>query len=342
MAWLKPTGNVANGWQDPTYAYDDNTGTSSKYDVPKTSYSPWLELTHSAIECSKVRVYSSRESANIADIQVEVWRTEYEAWDNIYDGTLDTVDQYVEYEMGYTDIISAVRVRYYNNHGVQSRLAYVVEADFWEVEAVQYEYTGNLLLNALPASPGILDMVFVGSVGLSLLTSSVTARDAVSVGSLPIVLTPAGTYSLVEGTGSYEYVGNLPLALVTSYLSAMEYPYLGVLDTSLLPSCVSILDRAYGGSVPITLMPEHSLIVDRVYPGNLPLALTPEHNLIIDRLYGGALQLMLMPGCSTILDRLYAGQLGLELLPASTYSLFEPGEMMFPVIGGGHVIVLIG
>lgn len=143
MGWIKPTGNVANGWNDPTYAYDDNTSTSASYDVLGASWSPWLELTISEIECSNVRIWSNRESSNIANIQVDAYYNSQ--WNNIFDGTLDTVGEYVEYAIDPAQDVTAMRVRYYNTHPGQNRWAYVHEAEF-------YEELGGVSVSPSPAS----------------------------------------------------------------------------------------------------------------------------------------------------------------------------------------------
>ncbi|GAG42945.1 unnamed protein product, partial [marine sediment metagenome] len=59
MGWISPTGFVDpnNNWTDEPLAYDEDTGTHAL--GPSIGVGAWtsfLELTHSAISCNKVRI----------------------------------------------------------------------------------------------------------------------------------------------------------------------------------------------------------------------------------------------------------------------------------------------
>jgi hypothetical protein len=127
--WITPDSDVANGWTNPTLAYDANTATYAYYDVPKQQWSPYLELwLATALLCTKVRVWSSRTSSTIERIAVSVYYGG--AWHEIYQAAL-TVDSYVEYAVGSEQLVSAVRVRYWNNSYSLTKQARCNEAAFY-------------------------------------------------------------------------------------------------------------------------------------------------------------------------------------------------------------------
>jgi|GEM_PF-2892204 len=135
MGWVSPTGFVDGGgtWASETLAYDEDTGTYAYEDIGAAGWGNYLELTHSAIDCDKVQIWSGRSTGNITDIEVDVYYDS--AWHNIYSGP-GTFDAWVEYPVGSTQSISALRARYYTDK--KSRQARIHEADFNEFEAAAY------------------------------------------------------------------------------------------------------------------------------------------------------------------------------------------------------------
>jgi hypothetical protein len=127
--WVTPDSNVPNGWEDPANAHDDNTTTHADCNIPKSSWGAYLELwLDKALRCSKVRIYSKRNSTDVNFIEVGVYYGG--TWHVIYTGTF-TVNVYVEYEIGSEQIVTAMRMRYQNWSGSFARKAYVYEADFY-------------------------------------------------------------------------------------------------------------------------------------------------------------------------------------------------------------------
>ncbi|MBN1643533.1 MAG: hypothetical protein JW856_01745 [Dehalococcoidales bacterium] len=125
-SWVSPTSDVANGWTNPAYAYNGNTGDYASYSVSGSSTSPYLELYISAITCDKVRVWSGRQGTRIASLEVDVYYNSQ--WNNIYSGTL-VIDSYQEYSIGSTQTVTGMRVRY-TSTGNPTQGAYVYEAQF--------------------------------------------------------------------------------------------------------------------------------------------------------------------------------------------------------------------
>jgi len=135
--WLSPTGYVdSEGYWSAEYnAYDENTTTAANHNnpsVPPLSWSSYLEITISAMNCSKVRFWAYYSSTTINQISLDVY---YSAgWHNIYEGAF-TDRVWVEKEIGSTQTVTAMRVKFYNIDVATARTAYLYEADFWGVAA---------------------------------------------------------------------------------------------------------------------------------------------------------------------------------------------------------------
>ena len=130
MSWVSPTGFVdgSGTWISETLSYDGDTVTYAYEDIPAEGWGNYLELTHAAVNCDKVQIWSGRESTNITNIEVDVFYSG--AWDNIFSG-VGTFDTWIEYPIGSTESVTALRVRYYTNK--KSREAELHEAAFNEV-----------------------------------------------------------------------------------------------------------------------------------------------------------------------------------------------------------------
>ena len=139
MGWVSPTGFVDGGgtWSSEALAYDENTGTYAVETIVSAGWGNYLELTHLAINCDKVQVWSSYQ-ANIDLIEVDVYYSS--AWYNLYSGAV-TIGQYVEYAIGSTQSVTAMRIRYHTTK--RNRWVGINEADFWEVSAIP---TGTVYL----------------------------------------------------------------------------------------------------------------------------------------------------------------------------------------------------
>jgi len=134
MGWVSPTGFVDGGgsWTSEILAYDEDTGTYASETIPAVGWGNYLELTHAAIDCDKVQIWCSYQ-ANVDLMEVDVYYGG--AWHNIYSGPA-TVGAYVEYPIGGTESVTAMRIRF--SVTKKSRWVGVHEADFWEVEGAVY------------------------------------------------------------------------------------------------------------------------------------------------------------------------------------------------------------
>lgn len=136
MSWLSPTGFVDGGdvWTSELLAYDENTGTYAYASALKSAWTNYLELTHSALNCDKVQMWVSILIININAIDIDVYYGG--AWHNIYSGAI-TADQFVEYPIGSTQSVTAMRIRFYSTKASTNGCR-VHEADFNEVELPAY------------------------------------------------------------------------------------------------------------------------------------------------------------------------------------------------------------
>ena len=133
MAWSSPTGFAEGGgvWTSEALAYDENTSTYAYASALKGGWTDYLELNHDALDCDKVQVWVGVLIANISAIEVDVYYGG--AWHNIYSGAI-TVGQFVDYPIGSTQSVIALRVRFYSTKAVTAGCM-VHEADFNEVVA---------------------------------------------------------------------------------------------------------------------------------------------------------------------------------------------------------------
>ncbi len=125
--WVSPTGFVDGVWTDEAFAYDEDTGTYAVTTIGVVGWSDDLELTVAELQCDKVQIWSSMQ-ASMDLIEVDVYYGS--AWHNIYSGSL-TTGAYVEYPIGSTQSVTAMRIRYHATKA--NRWVGVNEADFNEV-----------------------------------------------------------------------------------------------------------------------------------------------------------------------------------------------------------------
>jgi hypothetical protein len=157
MGWQYPTGNTANGWSNPTYAYNGNTGDYANYLIPALSWSNYRELSINSLSCSKVQIYCSGQTSDIDQIEIDVYYSG--AYHNIYSGAL-IQGSYQEYEIGSTQDVTGMRIHLYNKKSSASRSGYIHEAQFWEVSAATtYSKTINIdtLLQAISSKAVNID-----------------------------------------------------------------------------------------------------------------------------------------------------------------------------------------
>lgn len=130
--WISPTGFVDGGgtWSNEPLAYDEDTVTYATETIASAGWGNYLELTHSALNCDKVQVWSSYQ-ASVDLIEIDVYYSG--AWNNIYSGAV-TIGQYVEYAIGSEQSVTAMRIRYHTTKN--NRWVRIYEADFNEVSLV--------------------------------------------------------------------------------------------------------------------------------------------------------------------------------------------------------------
>ena len=130
--WISPTGfnDPGTQWSTETYAYDNNLDESAACNVTQLKdWSNFLELTHAALDCSKVRYYIHADTeADITQVDVDVYYGD--DWHHVYEGAF-TEGEWIEKELGGIYSVTAVRFSFYNNHDTWNRWARLAEVDFW-------------------------------------------------------------------------------------------------------------------------------------------------------------------------------------------------------------------
>jgi len=131
MGWVSPTGFVDPSikWNNEALAYDEDTGTYATTDasVDCLTWSSYLELTHSAISCDKVQIYSGYPGSSMRHNQVDVYYSN--DWHNIFDGDLGD-NAWTEISLGSTQLVTKARIRIYNKSTGYTYKAGVYEFDF--------------------------------------------------------------------------------------------------------------------------------------------------------------------------------------------------------------------
>lgn len=128
-AWTVPDSTQGTNWLNPNNARDDNTVTTADISIPALRWSDYLELSLiTPILCNSTRVYSNG-GAQVNAIQVDVFYNG--AWTNIYDGAL-IKGSYRTYNIpAGQQLVSAMRIRYWNSHASATRTANCGEGQLW-------------------------------------------------------------------------------------------------------------------------------------------------------------------------------------------------------------------
>jgi len=207
MAWISPTGFIDSGsvWTDEALAYDENTGTYAYASALKGDYTDNLELTHAALDCDKVQIWVSIGGANINAIEVDAYYSS--AWHNTYSGAI-VEGQFVEYAIGSTQSVTAMRVRFYSTKAVTAGCM-VHEADFNEVAAGAQTYYQSLEATA---------------VGVSLASKMSTFHKNLSAIAVALPVMNKGMFLTLDGTA----IGVAVLSTAKMFSKALDAVALGI------------------------------------------------------------------------------------------------------------------
>lgn len=130
MGWLYPTSYTdTDGWTNPTYAYDGNTGTAATISVPAES-AKTLIFNHSAITCSKINRNVGYLSGSVDFLTIDVYKV-VGGWTTIYSSTSSPNNIDTDILFGPWDITN-IRVILSNSNIKFQRTAYIYEIKYWE------------------------------------------------------------------------------------------------------------------------------------------------------------------------------------------------------------------
>jgi len=131
MGWLKPTGHndPDSKWENEIKSYDNNTGTYAltSLGLPAGTWSTFLELTHAAMSCSKVRFWAWWNCDYICTIDIDAYYGG--TWNHVYEGVY-TAYNWIEKSLASIQTITAVKFRFKFSPGGIS--PWLNEVDFYE------------------------------------------------------------------------------------------------------------------------------------------------------------------------------------------------------------------
>ena len=220
--WLSPTGYVDpdNVWIEEVKAYDEDLGLATKYTIPPTSWSSYLELTIAAISCSKVRFSAYYNASYINQISLDVYYSS--GWHNIYEGTY-AHRVWVEKEIGSTQTVTAMRVKFYNSGNED--IAYMYEADFWGVAAggdFTYTGTGTFVYSGTATQSHTRDYLTTAEGQFAYSGSALYTHDYLYVGNGSLAFSGSAVIIVglvYVGSGSFAYSGETIQIHTRDYLT---------------------------------------------------------------------------------------------------------------------------
>jgi len=146
MGWVSPTGhNDPNGqWNNEANGYDGDTGTYTYDQIGRGVWTTYLELTHAALRCSKVRFYGYVNFTSMTDVWIDAYYSG--AWHAIYHGAIPGSSGWNEYEIGSIQWVTKVRIQLCSKvEGEGELYAGFNECEFWEIPLASRPSLGSRL-----------------------------------------------------------------------------------------------------------------------------------------------------------------------------------------------------
>lgn len=135
MAWISPTGynDPDSNWVDENKIYDGNTGTDGySDDNHKGQWTSYIELTHAAFVCSKIRFYARYAYGAVEQIDIDVY--DGSVWHDVYEGIFANLT-WVEKTLSEIKNITKARVRLYITGDAVSKSP-LSEFEFYQLPTV--------------------------------------------------------------------------------------------------------------------------------------------------------------------------------------------------------------
>lgn len=131
MGWITPTGHIDpdSKWGSEYKAYDGVLDNSTSCSTGPTSWSSFIELTHSVIGCTKIRFIAATQGTDIVTVDIDIYYGS--AWHDLYSGAFTyTYPSFIEKSFSAQDV-TKVRFRFYNDSAVNTYNATLAEVDFY-------------------------------------------------------------------------------------------------------------------------------------------------------------------------------------------------------------------
>jgi len=133
MSWVSPTGYVDSGakWTDEAKLYDGSSSTRAESSsIASLSWGSYIELTHAAMVCNKVRFDALYVDGYTLTIDVDAYYGG--AWHDVYQGSYNN-HEWTEKSLDSVQTITAFRFRFYNQHEINGINQLFYEVEFYEV-----------------------------------------------------------------------------------------------------------------------------------------------------------------------------------------------------------------
>lgn len=139
-----PTGtdDPSSAWTNDGNAIDGSTGTAATISLLVShTWSGYLEETFTPTGVSSIRTYVDIFGTTTEQISLDIWNMSTEAWENVYEGTVDDA-AWVEYDLPSIVISNAARLKIYHTQG-SSQTANIYEVQFTRGAEVSQEGTAG-------------------------------------------------------------------------------------------------------------------------------------------------------------------------------------------------------
>ncbi|MBC8253122.1 MAG: hypothetical protein H8E35_03725 [Ardenticatenia bacterium] len=127
-AWYVPTGHndPSSVWNNETAAYDNSTSTRADTSVGAGSWSGFLELTHTELVCTKLRLRLHKVYPYVNTVDVDIY--DGGAWVDVYQGGFSH-DVWEEHAFAQQSV-TRMRIRLHSDYGV-TKPGYIAEGHFY-------------------------------------------------------------------------------------------------------------------------------------------------------------------------------------------------------------------
>lgn len=163
MAWITPTGHndLSGTWADEERAYDGNVDLPAYEHIPANSWGGFLELTHAALNCNKLRLNTLSHLSTVHIMDLDVYYDN--AWHHVYEGEYGNPYNekiWVEKNLDGIHSVTKTKVRFYNSYGDSQQFGRIWELEFgyFPVPAVTIQEPTNIQETSIIANGNLVSL----------------------------------------------------------------------------------------------------------------------------------------------------------------------------------------